>query len=109
MRMTSLAGGIRNVAIPTAEDIAGLKAGDLAPDYMGRMSPVTRIFATGETREGLAYVCYYVEHGKNGSVSDCLVENTVHRNMALSIAMTSAEIDAAEIEARKDLGNIQMP
>ena len=95
MRTVSLFGQINNGIFPMREYVENLTVGSLAPDYAGRLCKVVEVFGWGHTAEGLAYVCYYVEHG-GGRISDSLVENTLHRNMNLTRCASSTEIDRAE-------------
>jgi hypothetical protein len=66
------------VTKPTREDVQSLKVGDLAPDCFGKMSPVVRIYATGEDLHGRAYVLYYVAFGEaGGAISGAMTEDEI--------------------------------
>ena len=98
MRTTSIK-GINNVFYPSREDVLNLKVGDLAPDYAGRMRKVVEIYGRGMNPKGQAFVCYYVTHGEGDTrsrVSDSLVEDRLHRDINLTRANTSADLDRAE-------------
>jgi len=63
------------VTRPTADDIAHLQVGDLAPDVFGDMQPVLKIYGRGLNVHGDAFVLFYTRFGvPGGSISGELVE-----------------------------------
>ena len=103
IRTVSILGGIANAYLPSRENVLGLKVGDRAPDCFGRLSTVTRIFAQVINEKGSAYVCYYVDSGAGGSISDGMVEDCLHRDLATTRMATSARLDWEERRCLNEL------
>jgi hypothetical protein len=77
---------------PTREDVEGLREGDLAPNCWGRMATITRIFARGKDRSGLAYVCYYTENGPGSEISGSLKEGETVGTIPLTMKYSRSEL-----------------
>jgi len=89
------------VLFPTTEDVEGLEVGDMAYDCFGLEREVVRIFGRGVSVNGNAYVCYYTDSGTgSGSISNSLEANTLYRDVRLSMAHTSHELDGMERRLR---------
>ena len=86
--------------MPTRDEIANLKVGDLAPDAFGKPVRVTEIFARREDAKGRLFVCYYTEHGVNGSISNSMKEDEIVRHALMRLS--SHEIDQIESRMRKE-------
>lgn len=92
--------------VPTRSFIAGLKVGDLAPDFSGRMAEVVRIAARKEDISGKLFVLYETRLGPTSTVTNSLKEDKIQRSLALTSRLNSAELDALEREivaAREDI------
>lgn len=85
--------------VPTAEWIAALQVGDMAPDCFGRMAEVTRISAKSEDIEGRPFVCLYTKLSETSQVSGSFKAGELHRSLPVTQLHTSAELDQIEREA----------
>jgi hypothetical protein len=63
------------VVKPTRSDIENMAVGDFAPNVFGKFARVKEIFARGISIHNKAYVCYYVEFGDNGTISESMTED----------------------------------
>jgi hypothetical protein len=84
------------IFMPTRAYVAGLQAGDAAPDCFGSMSTVAEITYRGEDAQGRAYVGYATAFGVNARITNSLKQDRITRSVALSNRYTSAEIDRLE-------------
>jgi hypothetical protein len=85
------------IFMPTRAYVAGLQAGDKAPDCFGGQAEVVEIVYRGEDAAGRLYVGYSTRFGVNGArISHSLKEDQITRTVALSNRYTSAEIDRLE-------------
>jgi hypothetical protein len=82
--------------VPTRLFIEQLGVGDLAPDCFGAWRRVTEIFARTTDEQGRLFVCYYVEHGRQATMSSGLKERELHRTLRVCQKHTSVELDLIE-------------
>lgn len=90
--------------IPTRDQVASLKVGDLALDCFGKMSRVTRIVCCKEDIHGKLFVIYYTQLGTTSSISGSYKEGELVRTVQLSNEHTSSELCAIERELAKVVG-----
>jgi hypothetical protein len=90
---------MKNIYIPTRDEVLALKEGDLAPNCFGEWRAVTRVYAKGFDVEGRAYVCFYTEFGGTSRISGSLKEGKINRTVGLTSKYTSHELDVLERQA----------
>jgi hypothetical protein len=90
----------RLLMLPTKDDVANLRVGDLAPNCFGALAEVTEICYRGVDVEGHAYVGYYTRTGPTSSMSMSMKEGELVRHAGL--LQTSAELDSIERRMRAE-------
>lgn len=84
--------------IPTLDDIAKIRVGELAPDCFGRMARIVDVACIKADIHGAMFACYSTAHGPRSSISMSIKVGKLTRTVATSRAYTSAELDAIERE-----------
>lgn len=95
--------------VPSADDVAAVKAGGQAPSCFGRLGLVTAVSYRGtRDKDGAPFVGYFVALGPQDSVengcgcSNSMVAGELMRTVGLTAILTSAECDALEAEMRRE-------
>ena len=90
----------RPLILPSRDDVANLKIGDLAPDCWGRMAEVVEIAARKEDVSGKLFVLYYTRTGPTSRCSTSMKEDELIRHAGL--LQSSAELAAIERRMRAE-------
>jgi hypothetical protein len=87
--------------VPTAEWIASLQVGDLAPDHFGRLAEITRIYARDVDTNGTPFICLYVRLSEDSQISADFKAGELVRTVQLCGRHTSHELRQIEKGAER--------
>ena len=90
------------IYVPSKSYIENFEIGTKAPYCFGGLRDVVEVFAINQDVNGKIFACYYIKHSENSRISGSVKEGEIVRDLKLTCALKSAEID--EIQRMVDMG-----